>query len=97
MHLEPEGVLAAVVLGEERVEVGGEALVEPEVRPVLAGQEVAEPLVRQLVRTRGRRSRAPGSAISSCSAAVGHRGGRDVLHPAAEVGHARPGHTWCTG
>ena len=38
------------MLGEERVEVRGEPLVEPEVGPVVAGQEVAEPLVRQLVR-----------------------------------------------
>ncbi len=50
VHLEPEFILAAGVLGEERVEVRREALVEPEVGPILAGQEVAEPLVRQLVR-----------------------------------------------
>ena len=50
LHLEPERVITAVVLGEERLEVRGEALVEPDVRPVLAGQEIAEPLVGQLVR-----------------------------------------------
>ena len=50
VHLEPECILAARVLGEERVEVGREAFVEPEVGPILARQEVAEPLVRQLVR-----------------------------------------------
>ena len=38
------------MLGEKSGEVGGEPLVEPDVRPVLAGQEVAEPLVGQLVR-----------------------------------------------
>ena len=38
------------MLGEERVKVGGKALVEPDVRPILAGQEIAEPLMRELVR-----------------------------------------------
>ena len=87
VHLEPEGVLAAVVLGEQRVEVRGEALVEPEVRPVLAGQQVAEPLVRQLVR-----DQAVGVVLELGDLVVqhrvGHRGGRDVLHPAAELGDA---------
>ena len=50
LHIKPEDVLALILLGEESGEVGGEAFVEPDVRPVLAGQVVAEPLVRQLVR-----------------------------------------------
>ena len=50
LHFEPEYIVAAVVFGEERSEIRGETLVEPDVRPVLAGQKVAEPLVCQLVR-----------------------------------------------
>ena len=49
-HLVAHGVRAAVPLREERVEVGGEALVEPAVGPVATGEQIAEPLVRQLVR-----------------------------------------------
>ena len=35
---------------EERFVIGGEAFVEPDVTPVLAGDEVAKPLVRHLMR-----------------------------------------------
>ena len=40
---------AVVVLSPELVGVGGEALVEPDVRPVAGGHRVAEPLVGELV------------------------------------------------
>jgi hypothetical protein len=53
LRLLEEGVAelvdAQVVLLEEQVEVGGEALVQPGVGPVATGQEVAVPLVGQLV------------------------------------------------
>jgi hypothetical protein len=49
-HLPQELVAAAMVFGEQRIEVGRETLVEPGVRPFLARQQVAPPLVRQLVR-----------------------------------------------
>ena len=57
-------------------------------RPVLAGQVIAEPLVRQLVR-----HQAVGIALESGDLvdehAVGHRRRRDVFHSAGdEVGHA---------
>ncbi len=45
-HLVPAGFLRVV---EVRV-VGRETLVEPELRPILAGDKIAEPLVRRLVR-----------------------------------------------
>ena len=45
-----ELVYAVLVSGKEVRVVGGESLVEPELAPVLAGDEVAEPLVRQLMR-----------------------------------------------
>ena len=50
VHIEPEDVVAVILLGEKCGEIGGEPFVEPDVRPVLAGQVVAEPLVGQLVR-----------------------------------------------
>ena len=48
-HAEQVLVAAEVVLPEECVEVGREALVEPRVGPVAAGEEVSEPLVGQFV------------------------------------------------
>ena len=42
-------VYAVLVAGEQVRVVGGKSLVEPDMAPVLAGDEVAEPLVRQLV------------------------------------------------
>ncbi len=75
-HFEPEFIVAAVVLGEERAEVGGKPLVQPDVRPILTGQEIAEPLVGELVRDqavfvalRARRFRR-GAAVSVIVVAV---------------------------
>ena len=43
-------VPAVLVPGEEMSVVGGEALVEPDMAPVLAGHEIPEPLMGQFVR-----------------------------------------------
>src|ERR1700691_6455651 len=39
-----------ILLAPQRLEVSREALVEPRVRPIAAGQQVAPPLMRELVR-----------------------------------------------
>ena len=50
VQLVAELVDAFVALGKQRLEVRREALVQPAMRPVAARQQVAEPLMRQLVR-----------------------------------------------
>src|ERR1700719_5407376 len=39
-----------ILLAPERLKVGREALVEPRVRPIATGKQVAPPLMRQFVR-----------------------------------------------
>ncbi len=72
-----------MVLRPDQLEEGREALVQPAVRPVAAGQQVAEPLVRQLVR-----DQAVGVLIEAGAAVVEDRvrdrGGADVLHAAED-------------
>ena len=43
-------VCAIVLLGPVMLEISSKAFVQPQVRPILCGYQVAEPLVRQLVR-----------------------------------------------
>src|ERR1039458_4136216 len=45
-----ELVGAEILFAPERLEVSREALVEPRVRPIAAGQQVAPPLMSELVR-----------------------------------------------
>ena len=85
LHAEPKLVLAQVVLGEEGVEVGGEPFVEPDVRPVLAGEQVAKPLVGQLVSDQAVLVPFQGLDLVE-QGRVGHRGGRSVFHASAELG-----------
>ena len=75
------------MLGEEGVEVGGESLVEPDVRPVLAGHHVTEPLVRQLVGDQPILVLHQGLDLIE-EGRVRHRGGRAVLHASVELGEA---------
>src|SRR5512139_557044 len=49
LELEVGGVAALVVLAPEVLGVRREALVQPALAPVAAGDEIAEPLVRELV------------------------------------------------
>src|SRR5271156_1645897 len=49
-NIPSELVGAEIFLAPQRLEVRCEALVEPRMRPVAAGQQVAPPLMRQLVR-----------------------------------------------
>src|SRR3989344_1652102 len=48
-ELRPDIPLREYVVDREVFDIGGEALVEPQVRPPLHGNEVAKPLVRYLV------------------------------------------------
>ena len=92
-HLVAELVPAVGVLDEQLVEVGREALVEPAVRPLAAGQQVTEPLVRQLVR-RQRVTALDDVRVRTLVVQhrVGHRGRRGVLHAAEdEVGDGHRG------
>jgi hypothetical protein len=63
------------------LEEGREALVEPRVRPVAAGHEVAEPLVRELVGDEVVGGGVEGGARVD-EAALGERAGGGVLHAA---------------
>ncbi len=88
-HLGAKLFDAAVVLGEETPQVRGEAFVQPDVRPVAAGEEVAEPLVSGLVGDETRLRRVAASSFVD-EAGVGQRRRRDVLHPpVGEVVDAR--------
>lgn len=84
-----EGVATLGVLEPQRGEVGSEALVEPHVRPLAAGQEVAPPLVRELVGDQ-RVAIFDGGEVGGIDRAIGERGRRDVLHAAErELLHGR--------
>ena len=94
-HVVGELVGPQVILLPQRLEVAGEPLVEPQVRPVAAGQEVAPPLVGELVG-----DQAVGVVVDKGAGvvqdAVAQRGRRGVLHPApealaADLGVAVPG------
>ena len=68
----------------QRFEVAGEAFVEPQVRPVAAGDEVAEPLVGKLVSDQAVGAAIkPGVLIKQRCFAEGRRAG--VLHATAEI------------
>ena len=76
-------IYALVVLHPHLFHEGGEALVEPDMPPVAAGQQVAEPLMRQLVRHHvvGRVVEA-GALVGHQAVTVRRRAG--VLHRAEE-------------
>jgi hypothetical protein len=87
VQLRSELVLAARVLDVEQREVRGETLVQPQVRPVGAGEQVAEPLMSGLVRDQ-EVGRLVGSGALVREQERRERGGRDVLHAAPrEVVH----------
>ena len=76
-------VRAELMLLPQRGHERGEAFVQPQVRPVLAGDQIAEPLVRQLVRKQ------PVGLLQALArqhrilqVARGQRGSADVFHPA---------------
>ncbi len=81
VHVVLELVGAVLLLVPERLEVGGEPLVEPDVRPVAAREEVAPPLMGELVRDEAVRV-----VVEVCALVVERplvqRGGGDVLHAA---------------
>ena len=78
----PLGVLAPDVL-----EVGGEAFVEPGLGPLAAGQQIAPPLVRQLVRDQRLDVVIERGALVE-QREVGQRRRGGVLHAAEdELGH----------
>src|SRR5690348_11595451 len=95
-----EGVAAILMLGVEEGEVGGEALAEPDVVPVLFGDRVAEPLMGHLVGdqlTTGARRRVAvedvGGQLHAAADAVGLDLGQlfvgigtDVIHVELEDG-----------
>ena len=82
------GFVAAARVGAPHVfEVGGEALVEPGLGPFPAGDEIAPPLMRQLVRHQVVDVLVEGCALVEHGLA-GERGGGGVLHAAEdEVGN----------
>ena len=79
-HGGEEGVAAVVELGGEGGEVGGEALAQPGVVPILFSNGIAEPLVGGLVGYE-----AEGGTIGDAAFAV--EDGAGVLHAAAHAGH----------
>ena len=82
-----ELVDAVLVPGEQVRVVGGESLVEPKLAPVLAGDEVAEPLVRQFVRHQPlaapdvfRLAAEQGRGVECADAGVLHASPVEILH-----------------
>ena len=72
------------MLVPHRLEIGGKTFVEPDVSPGAAGQVIAKPLMRQLVRFQTVAGIVQlGAGI--VNHVVGLRGGADVLHAATEV------------
>ncbi len=89
VQLVAELIEPLVVFREQRFEVGGEAFVQPPVRPVAAGEQIAEPLVCQLVREKAVGIRIQRGALVE-ERRVGERCRADVLHAAEdEVGDER--------
>ena len=74
----PLGVLAPDVL-----EVGGEPFVQPGLGPLAAGQQIAPPLVRQLVRDEAVDVVIQRGPLVE-QRQIGQRGGAGVLHPAED-------------
>ena len=80
-------VVSEVRFAEHRLEVRGEAFVEPCVRPIAAREQIAEPLMRQLVRNE-RIAREIQVRAFVVQRAFGLRGRRGVFHAAEdEVRH----------
>ena len=85
LHIAVEKIVAPVaMLVPHRLKVSGETLIEPDVRPIAAGDVIAEPLMRQLVRLQ-----TIGVAVKLCARIVNHIvglcGRGNVLHAAAEI------------
>ncbi len=74
---------AAARFHPDRFEIGREAFVEPGLRPIAAGDEIAEPLVRELVRDE-RFAREIEVRALVVQRAVGLRRRARVLHPAED-------------
>src|ERR1700691_1815587 len=70
-----------ILLAPKRLEVSREALVEPRVRPIAAGQPITPPLMRQLVRGQ-RIALEVEMRARVVQRAVGLRRRRRVFHPA---------------
>src|SRR5438132_13604866 len=52
-HFIGKFVWPQIMFAEERFKIGSETLVQPGVRPILAGHQIPEPLVRQLMVDQG--------------------------------------------
>ena len=80
-------IVAEIGLAPDAFEEGREALVEPRVRPIAAGDQIAEPLVREFVRDeRIAREIEMGDGVVQRPVCL--RGGRRILHAAEdEVGN----------
>src|SRR5664279_3594642 len=76
----PKASRPSVKLAGEGREIGGEAFAEPRVVPVLLGDRIAKPLVRDLVR-----QQTEGGTVGH--AAFAKEDGAGVLHGAAHDGH----------
>ena len=83
-HVVSVGVGATAFLVPQSLGIGGEALVEPSVRPVPAGDQVAPPLMGQLVGDDALRRAVEQRPLIE-EDAVRHGGGTGVLHAAAEL------------
>src|SRR6185437_5852084 len=83
-HLQPEGVIALVILRVERFEIGGKSLIEPDVRPILSLHQVAEPVLSQLVRDQ-RLARVVRIGARIVQGGIRERRGAHVLHAAEEI------------
>src|SRR5690242_222006 len=99
-HLHAERVVALVILRVESLHVGGEAFVEPYIRPVFSLHEVAEPFLPQLM------SDQPLAGIillGACSVERGVRKRRraHILHAAEDIvfrsEERRVGKEWSSG
>ena len=81
IHIQTIRIQPLGLLEPEPGEIGGKALVEPQVAPAVAGQIVSPPLVGELVGDEPLRIALEVRAlVVKCG--IGLCGGRDVLHPA---------------
>src|SRR2546421_2283949 len=78
-------ILAEVRFGPYRFQERGEAFVEPDIAPILAGDEIAEPLVTELVRDQVVfAGEIFGSELGMNQGAAGVGGGAGILHAAGD-------------
>ena len=96
IHHVEKGVVAILVFLVERLVVSRETLVQPQVRPVLAGDEIPEPLMHQLMRHQPlafaqvlRRVREQRTVVQDGERRVLHAAPAEILH--ADLVILRPG------